>query len=234
MYLSSLLTNQADCMRYIRLAAVAMMVSGPLAGQELVSFGTTDGGVVYANEYGTGGHVVILAHGGRFTKESWSRQAEALADSGYHVIAIDVRGRGRSRGGSAGANGVDLDVLAAAHYARERDAPDVTVIGASFGGWASARAAIAAPAVIDRLILLAASPVDEPERLTVPTLFIVARNDTTGSGTPRLTAIRAQYERAPGAVNLVVLDGAAHAQFLFDTDQADRLWAEIIQFLPKP
>jgi len=44
-----------------------------------VSFATEDGGVVYADLYGSGESGVVLAHGGRFTKESWQPQAEKLA-----------------------------------------------------------------------------------------------------------------------------------------------------------
>lgn len=40
------------------------------APQELVSFRTEDGGVVYAHLYGDGDHGVILVHGGRFDKSS--------------------------------------------------------------------------------------------------------------------------------------------------------------------
>jgi len=33
---------------------------------------------------------------------------------------------------------------------------------------------------------------------------------------------------------LVVLDGSAHAQFLFATDQAERVMREILNFLSEP
>lgn len=209
-----------------------MVPTGILRAQELVSVPTTDGGVVFADVYGDGVHGVVLAHGGRFTKESWSEQAKALADSGFRVVAINFRGRGQSRAGTAGQNGAPYDVLAAAEYLRGQGAREVSVVGASFGGWAAARAAITAPEAVDRLVLLAASPVEEP--LTVPTLFIVSREDAMGSGTLRLPGIRAQYEAARGPKKLVVLDGSAHAQFLFETDQARRLWSAITGFLARP
>jgi hypothetical protein len=40
---------------------------------EQVSFPTQDGGLIYANMYGKGDRGVVLAHGGRFTKESWEK-----------------------------------------------------------------------------------------------------------------------------------------------------------------
>jgi hypothetical protein len=64
-------------------------------------------------------------------------------------------------------------------------------------------------------------------------LFIVARGDANDDG-PRLPKIRANYERAVGPKELVILDGSAHAQFLFATDQGARLMREILRFLSQP
>ena len=82
------------------------------------------------------------------------------------------------------------------------------------------------------MVLLAAE-IDNAEQLRTRTLFIVARDDTSGSG-PRLPRIRAAYEKAAGPKELVVLEGSAHAQFLFETDQSDRLMREILRFLSAP
>ncbi|MCZ6754284.1 MAG: alpha/beta hydrolase [Gemmatimonadetes bacterium] len=222
----------------IAAVAIAAVVFQELPQQHgEVSFPTQDGGVVYADVYGQGDRGVVLAHGGRFTKESWTAQAPVLADSGFRVVAIDFRGRGRSRGGpesSAGDDGERFDVLAAVRYLRETGASTVYVVGASFGGWAAALAAIEAPGEIDRLVLLAHSPIDDPERLPGRILFITSLNDTTARGIPRLVEIREQYQRAPDPKELVVLEGAAHAQFIFETDEGERLLHEIIRFLSQP
>lgn len=201
----------------------------------LVSFPTDDGGRVYADLSGSGSRGVVLAHGGRFTKESWATQARALADAGFRVLAIDFRGRGQSRGGprlAPGDEGLRFDVLAAVRYLRDNGATWVAVVGGSMGGGAAAEAAIETTSgEIDRLVLLAHAPIAHPERIAVPTLFILARDDPQANGTPRLVAIREQYEKAAGPKELVVLDGSAHAQYLFDTDQGDRLMREILRFL---
>ncbi|MDH3458626.1 MAG: alpha/beta hydrolase [Gemmatimonadota bacterium] len=229
--------TRAGCALLTQVTLAACSLTACVA-QEIVSFRTTDGGIVYAAEYGTGPQAVVLAHGGRFTKESWETQAPVLAASGFRVIAIDFRGRGQSRGGPTSASrsdGAYFDVLAAVRYARETGAETVSVVGASFGGGAAAQAAIEAPpGHIDRLVLLAHSAIAEPERLPGRKLFIVARDDTTGSGAQRLDTIREQYDRARDPKELLVLDGAAHAQFLFATDQATRLMQEIIRFLAEP
>jgi alpha/beta superfamily hydrolase len=205
--------------------------------QETISFATEDGGIVYADVYGAGQHGVVLAHGGRFTKKSWTEQAQTLAEAGFRVIAIDFRDRGKSHGpqSTPGNEGVHFDVLAAVRYLRETGATQVSVVGASFGGGAAAQAAVAAsPGQIDRLVLIAHSSIDHPEQMRGRKLFITARGDTTGSGTLRLPGIREQFEQATEPKELVILEGSAHAQYIFQTDQGPRLLHEIIRFLSEP
>jgi pimeloyl-ACP methyl ester carboxylesterase len=214
--------------------AVGLVLCAPVtsSAQTEVSFETSDGGLVHADLYGAGDRAVVMAHGGRFTKESWRDQAEALTVAGFRVLALDFRGRGSSRAGSAGAEGVRFDVLAAVRYLHANGARSVSVVGASFGGGAAAEAAAEAePGEIERIVLLAHSSIDHPERISGRKLFIVSRGDTTGTGRLRLDDIRDQYQRAPDPKELVLLDGAAHAQFLFETDQGPRLLREILRFL---
>jgi alpha/beta superfamily hydrolase len=201
---------------------------------EQVSFATQDGGLIYANLYGKGDRGVVLAHGGRFTKESWEKQAQVLVKAGFRVLAIDFRGRGQSRGGpktSPNDDGSRFDVLAAVRYLRQNGAKTVSVVGASFGGWAAADASVEAkPGEIDRLVLLAHSPIAKPEQIKGRKLFILCRDDANDAGL-RLPRIRAQYEKSPDPKELVILEGSAHAQFIFETDQGERLMAEILRFL---
>jgi pimeloyl-ACP methyl ester carboxylesterase len=204
--------------------------------QEHVSFPTEDGGIVYADIYGQGERGIVLAHGGRFNKESWEKQAQELVKAGFRVMAIDFRGYGQSRGpqSKSGFEGVEYDVLAAVRYLHKTGAKTVSVIGASFGGSAAADASILAePGEIDRLVLLAAWTGGPPEKIKGRKLFIVARDDANDDG-PRLPKIRANYEKAAEPKELVILDGSAHAQFLFATDQGERLMHEIVRFLSEP
>ncbi len=93
---------------------LAAVVLAGAAGPEHVSFPTEDGGVVHADLYGKGERGVVLAHGGQFNKESWATQAQALAQAGFHVLSIDFRGRGQSKGGpqATSQDDVRFDVLA--------------------------------------------------------------------------------------------------------------------------
>jgi pimeloyl-ACP methyl ester carboxylesterase len=86
------------------------------------------------------------------------------------------------------------------------------------------------PGEINRLVFLGSAPNGPAGKLKSPSLFIVARNDASEDG-PRLPAIHGQYEKAPKPTELIILDGSAHAQFLFQTDQADRVMREILRFL---
>jgi len=218
--------------------ATLLVGTAPLVAQESVTFSTPDGGTVHADVYGSGIHGVVLAHGGRFDRSSWREQAVELADAGFRVIALDLRGYGESGGGTAAPRSdeaIRLDVLAAVRYLRETGGEVVSVVGASFGGWAAAQAAATAdPGSIDRLVLLAHPPIEAPERMQGRKLFVVTRDDPGPDGVPRLSGIREQYERATEPKELLVLDGTAHAQFVFETDQGERLLREIVRFLTAP
>jgi hypothetical protein len=84
----------------------------------------------------------------------------------------------------------------------------------------------------DRIVLLA-SYADKPATLKGRKLFIVARDDARESG-PRLPQILDSYAKAPQPKELVILEGSAHAQYLFDTNQGPRLMKEMLRFLTAP
>lgn len=204
---------------------------------ERISIPTEDGGIIYADLYGSGGRAVVLAHGGQFNKQSWEKQARLLVKAGFRVLAFDFRGYGQSRGPgqeNPGSAPFRFDVLAAVRYLRTTGAKTVSVVGASLGGGAAADASIeAAQGEIDRIVLLAGYGDGPPEKIKGRKLFVVARDDRNSDG-PRLPKIREQYEKAPEPKKLIILDGSAHAQFLFQTNQGPRLMNEILRFLSEP
>jgi pimeloyl-ACP methyl ester carboxylesterase len=196
-----------------------------------VTFPAEDGAPVTGRIYGRGEQGVVLVPGGHGVGETWHMQARQLAGAGFRVLAMDYRGRGRSPIIVPDDEKAHLDVLGAAQYLQRRGARNIALVGASWGGWAVGTAAIAAPGLADRLVLLAHSPFGRPERLGGRKLFILAREDREGSGKLRLDSIRDQYERVTAPKQLVLLDGAAHAQFLFLTEQGPRLTRELLRFL---
>lgn len=224
-------------MRILGALAMSAVVVASLAAQETVSFSTDDGGKVCGDIYGKGPRGVVLAHGGQFNKESWPEQARVLAGAGFQILAIDFRGFGCSSGPGQGDFDnapFDKDVLAAVHYMKQQGARAVSVVGGSFGGGAAGDASIkGAAGEIDRIVFLGARPNLDAGKLKSRSLFIVARDDRNVAG-PRLPGIRAQYEKAPQPKRLIVLDGSAHAQFLFQTQDAGRVMREILDFLNAP
>jgi pimeloyl-ACP methyl ester carboxylesterase len=214
-----------------------VVVTTPGTAQQTISFSTKDGGRVCADVYGQGTRAVLLAHGGRFNKESWREQARTLVSHGFLTLAIDFRGFGCSTGPSQADFDhapFENDVLAAVRYLKAQGAQTVSVVGGSFGGAAAGDASIkSAPGEIGRIVFLGAAPNLSAEKLKSRVLFIVARDDANDSGR-RLPGIRAQYDKAPQPKQLIVLDGSAHAQFLFQTDQSARVIHEILQFLSMP
>ena len=120
----------------VRVLLVTLLLARFAAAQEHVTFPTEDGGVVHADIYGKGDRGVVLAHGGRFNKESWEKQARTLESAGFRVLALDFRGYGKSRG-PGDADPMDaplhLDVLGAVRYLRKTGVKSVSVVGAAWG-----------------------------------------------------------------------------------------------------
>lgn len=222
-------------MRVLALVFAAFGLAGAAAAQQPVSFPTSDGGVVLADLYGGGERAVVLVHGGQFNKESWAPQAKELVAAGFEVLAIDLRGYGQSHG-PGDKDPMDaplyLDVLAAVRYLHAHGAKIVSVVGGSMGGWAAGDASIESkPGEIDRVVMLGAAPSEPAEKLKSPALFIVARDDSEGGGERRLPGIQKQHDKAPQPKKLIVLAGSAHAQWLFKTDQGERVMREIVDWL---
>jgi predicted alpha/beta hydrolase len=190
---------------------------------------------IQADLYGSGSRAVLLAHGGRFNKDSWRKQAPILARAGFLVLAINYRGDTFNPDGSPSALGSDddnaIDVQAAARYLHGIGAKSISAIGASLGGDAVGEAEARSQAgIFDKMIFLGSEGGDAPQKLKGRKLFIVAREDSNGSG-PRLPGISKHCDRAPEPKRLIVLNGSAHAQFLFDTGEGPQLMREILKFL---
>lgn len=220
----------------VLLAVAIMLCTDEVLAQEQTSFSTQDGVLIYAELYGEGSRGLVLAHGGQFNKESWREQALSFATAGFRVLAFDFRGFGQSvdSGQVPIEDARHLDVMASIEYLRQAGASTVSVVGASMGGDYAAEVSEANPEMIDRLVLLAAGAYNPLIQSKARKLFIMSRDDIIGDNTPRMPAIRNQYEKASEPKEFVVLDGSAHAQFLFASNQGDRLMEEILGFLSAP
>lgn len=219
--------------------AAVVLLAGPAKGPALVAVPALDGGTIQGDLYGRGDRGIVLAPGGRFDKGSWAGQAQVLVAAGFRVLAIEFRGAEDMRAGRDSRCGYDdvclaEDVLAAVRYLRRTGAKTVYAMGGSIGAAAVAQASVESnPGEIDRLVLLA-STTSVPEWMQGRKLFIVSRGDIGSGDIPRLPRIRAQYERAAEPKELLILEGSAHAQAIFQTAQGDQLMREIVRFLTAP
>jgi pimeloyl-ACP methyl ester carboxylesterase len=224
-------------MHWMRAGIASLLLAGAAFGQEHVTFPTEDNGLIHADLYGKKSEkAVVLAHGGRFNKESWKKQAKELEMKGFRVLAINFRGYGESKGPGQSdvfSAPLHLDILAAVRYLRKDGAKTVSIVGGSMGGGAAGNASVEAkPDEIDRLIFLGSQGSDEhPEKMQGRKLFIIARDDVGSGDIPRLPKVRENFEKATEPKELIVVDGSAHAQFLFESDQAERVMREIVRFL---
>jgi dienelactone hydrolase len=221
-----------------RIAVVVWVVvaASTTWAQRTVTFPLVDGAAqVQGDLYGSGTRGLILAHGGRFDEKSWKPQAEEFARKGFVVLAVRFRGDTMNPDGSPSAEGSDADnaadVLAAAAYLRKMGAKTVSAIGGSLGGDAVGDAdTMGRPGTFDRMVFLGSEGGEHPEKLSGRKLYLVARDDRSGYGL-RLPGIEAHYEQAPEPKKLVIVDGSAHAQYLFGTDEGPKVMREIEEFL---
>ncbi|MHC4993829.1 MAG: alpha/beta fold hydrolase [Planctomycetota bacterium] len=194
-----------------------------------VSFKTPDGGTCYANRYEpteNAAHAVILAHGAVFNKESWHDLSSKIAAHGMVALPIDFRGYGKSKPGSK-RGALEQDLLGAINYLKAQPGiQQISLIGGSMGGGAAGKAAVLSkPGDLHKLILLAASPISNPQYMKGDKLFIVSKGDRLHR------EVTTQYNRAKAPKRLEVLDGSAHAQHIFKTEQAEKLTRLILDAL---
>ena len=106
---------------------------------------------------------VLLLHGFPELAYSWRKVMPALAAAGYHVVAPDQRGYGRTRGGDASYDG---DWRSFRFLNLMRDAMGLlaaigvrhvhTVVGHDFGSWVAAWCALVRPDIFGKVVLMSA------------------------------------------------------------------------------
>jgi non-specific protein-tyrosine kinase len=171
--------------------------------------------VLEAGEEPAGRPLLLLLHGFPELAYSWRKVIVPLAEAGFHVVAPDQRGYGRTTGWDGEYEsdlapftliGIARDALALVHALGHRSV--ATVIGHDFGSPVAAACALARPDVFRALVLMSA-PFAGP-----PTLPF----DTARSG-------RASQEGPLGAAFHEALAGLArprkHYQWYYATREAD-------------
>jgi alpha-beta hydrolase superfamily lysophospholipase len=131
-----------------------LVAAGAVAGQ--VQVPSKDGVALVGDEWGKGERGVLLVHDEGRTRADWSTLGSKLAMSGYHVLAIDLRGHGASPAPTA--LGTDWSVMVAdidggVSWLLEHGAKEIHVVGARLGANLALQAASANPAISDLLLL---------------------------------------------------------------------------------
>ncbi len=171
-----------------------------------------DTGAGEAVVWGDGSYGVVLAHGAAFDAESWEAQATAIADQDATVLAVeDISPEGIKAG---------YDYLK-----DERGIADVALVGGSAGADGILDLVSQQPDLPDQLILL--SPNSVVEGLgTSPKLFIASKDEPVADVSTQLA------DGAEGDDNeAIILPGSAHAQNIFDSDQAEPTMKAILERL---
>lgn len=162
--------------------------------------------------WGDGDYGVVLAHGAAFDAASWATQGPRIAAVGATVVAVE----------DISTNGL----AAAIDYLRdERGSTDVALVGGSAGADAILTLVSAQPDVSDQLVLL--SPNRTVDGLgPQPKLFIASEGESGADVSLELAAT------APGDENeALLLEGSAHAQNIFATDQGEAATRTIVDRL---
>lgn len=191
-----------------------------------VSFATEDGGTIHANYFYSGPTAIVLAHGAIFNKESWPGLIKTLSKNNITVLAIDFRGYGKSTAGNRTADKYE-DILAAVRFLHDQPRiSKITVLGASMGGSAAAKASIhSISGDINQLILLSPATITEPEKLKSDILYIASENESI------INSIKANFKKTPKPKQLKLIEGKAHAQHIFKTQNKALLTELIIDFI---
>lgn len=216
-------------------------------GAQPVCFLTADGWVIQGVEWNpnaTDAPSALLVHGFREQHAQYDALATRLAEDGFRVLAIDLRGHGQSTRYTRGPD-PPIDAFGPAEIAAMRNdlnasqaylgqAPDA-VVGASVGANLALTHGADEPAV-ETLVLLSPIPARgalEPTRANEAyessVLYIASDQDTRAAKTAR--DLSASHEGGPA--ELAVYNGTAHGtQHLDNATRLDRVHSWILDHVP--
>lgn len=141
------------------------------------------------------GRLILCVHGLSANCRSFDRFVPVLAEAGHHVVAMDLRGRGRSEITPRGSYGWDSHIRDLLEIAELYGADSFIVVGHSMGGFIGLSLAAQYPRRCSRLVLVDA--VGEPEPSALPPIMkSVSRLGRTYQSVPAALA----YMQAAGTI----------------------------------
>jgi len=100
-----------------------------------------------------GAPIAILLHGLGATGDSWQLQFPALIESGFRILAPDMRGFGKSTY-PEGPNSPQIMAADVANFLSRLEVTSVNVVGISMGGTIALQFALDHPSMVDSLLLV--------------------------------------------------------------------------------
>ena len=143
------------------------------------------------------GRLVLCVHGLSANCRSFDRLVPVLTGAGHHVVAMDLRGRGRSDITPPGSYGWDSHVRDLLDIAERYGADSFDVVGHSMGGFIGMSLAAQYPQQCSRLVLIDAVGAPEPGALLAIAKSVSRLGRTYPSASAVLSHMRAAGTIAP-------------------------------------
>ncbi|CAN5345213.1 alpha/beta fold hydrolase [soil metagenome] len=125
-------------------------------------FFQVDGARIHYQEFGdTTNPTIILIHGYTASVYVWKTAAPMLADSGFHVIAIDLLGFGYSAKPASFDYSIQSQARMVSRFMNRLGIGKATIAGSSYGGAVAATIALDYPERVEKLVLVDAVINDE-------------------------------------------------------------------------
>jgi pimeloyl-ACP methyl ester carboxylesterase len=155
-------------------------------------------GRFFALRYGPErGPLVLGVHGLSANARTFDDVSRALAADGHRVVALDLRGRGRSAAAGAGTFGWTAHARDVLDAATELGAASFDVVGHSMGAFIGMEIARLAPARVRRLVLVDAAGRPEPASLVPIAKGLERLGRTFADGDAYVAAVREQGVVSP-------------------------------------
>jgi len=177
-----------------------------------VTLTAADGAALRATSWGSGTHGVLLVHAEGRSAEDWSSLGEKLGSNGFRVLALTLRGHGRSgqKPDPDAFPRMTADVDAGLAWLGDRGATEIHLVGAELGANLGLTVAERSPAVTDLVLL---SPQLNAHGFTISgpiagygdrTLLVVASEDDGASA----KAAKYLHDKATGHKQLTLYPSA--------------------------
>lgn len=140
-------------------------VSAKVVHSEYSHFVSVDGARIHYQEFGSvGDPPMILIHGYTASVYVWKTVAPMLAESGFHVIAVDLIGFGFSDKPRSFDYSIQSQARMISRFMSRIGIGRAMIVGSSYGGAVALSLTLDYPETVEKLVLVDAVSNDEPKR----------------------------------------------------------------------